>query len=51
MTPEQEEDWNQTLWKSTELPYPLNYMRFHNPGAAYVITKVLLKLDCKTSRR
>ena len=37
---EREFEW--TLMKSSQLPYPLNYMRFHNPGLAYVLTRAMV---------
>ncbi len=48
MTPEEEKkaeerkrDYEWTLMESSQLPYPLNYLKFYNPGIAYVTTKVL----------
>lgn len=35
-------DWENVLLKSTELPYPANYLRYSNPLAAYLLMKVLL---------
>jgi hypothetical protein len=46
MTPEEEQEFDRTLLRSSmEFPYPLNYMRYYNPGAAYLMVKLFDKMS------
>ena len=41
MSEESEKEYERALMKSSQLPYPLNYLRFENPALAVVTVKIL----------
>jgi hypothetical protein len=50
MTPEEEKEWESTLFRSGYLPYPMNYMRYYHPGLAYLTVKIFDRILDQTTR-